>query len=78
MVNLRCKNSEGCIDALGQERTWRHLSRHVCFTPNSGHQVVGLRCPLSANRDSLTPLASTKGSGSMSPKFAHFLVIDPS
>ena len=28
----------------------RHPSFDVRFTPNSGHQAVGLRCPLCANR----------------------------
>ena len=37
------------MSALGQKRTSTPSNCDVRFTPESGHQAAGLRCPLSAN-----------------------------
>ena len=37
------------MSALGHKRTFRAVNCDVCFTPESGHRLTTLPCPLSAN-----------------------------
>jgi hypothetical protein len=48
-LQLYGDNPEPHMSALGQKQTFWPISRHVRFTPKSGHRSARLQCPLWAD-----------------------------